>query len=590
MKLSKIYSNSNSFKEIIFNDGFNVVFGDIRRDDNDDNEKVSEHCIGKTSLVYLIDFLLLKQDKKGSFFNKNKDIFKGWVFFLEIKLNDGKYLTIRRSIDDCTKVSLKEHFSHNQNFINENIWDFENFSINAKDEKQNAKHILENNYLKFDINNTFTFRSFLSYLLRTQDDYRDVFKLNKFRGSDRNWKPALFNLLGFDYKNLIKKYDLDDIIEIDKKEIKKIFNNDNEIYEIRAAIEAKELEKNDLQKNIDNFNFYNKEQNINFSLVDNIENSISKLNKEEYILNSRINQIKKTLDSKNNVSIDMDQIKELFEEIKISFPDNLLQDYSNVIEFSLQITQEREKYLKEELTESQEKQKCILQDLKKFDIERANILSVLKEKNTFIKYKKYQQDLIDIENEIFTYKKKLEFIDSVDKYRYDLERNQDKLKNISDIIKGELSSFNDNFINIKRIFQDIYKKTFDYTALLIIRPNKNNNIDFETSVLGFKQNLTGKADGHTSTMILCAAFVLSILVNYYQKSFFRFAYHDGIMESWGDRHKINFINLVREYCEKYKIQYIISCIKSDIPADFEFKKEEIIITLSNENRLFGIDF
>ena len=58
MKLSKIYSNKSSFKAIIFNEGFNVVYGDVK---DSKTNKVQEHNLGKTTLIHLIDFLLLKK-------------------------------------------------------------------------------------------------------------------------------------------------------------------------------------------------------------------------------------------------------------------------------------------------------------------------------------------------------------------------------------------------------------------------------------------------------------------------------------------------------------------------------------------------
>lgn len=102
--------------------------------------------------------------------------------------------------------------------------------------------------------------------------------------------------------------------------------------------------------------------------------------------------------------------------------------------------------------------------------------------------------------------------------------------------------------------------------------------------------LTGKGDCYTSTKILCASFVLAILIHYSTKSLFRFAYHDGILESWGDNQKIYFIELIRSYCKEFDIQYVISLIKSDIPRNFKIEDQEIIRTLSGDNRLFGFQF
>ena len=63
MKLSKIYANNSQFKTIIFNEGFNIVYGDVEDVVDKTTNKVQEHNLGKTSLINLIDFLLLKKPK-----------------------------------------------------------------------------------------------------------------------------------------------------------------------------------------------------------------------------------------------------------------------------------------------------------------------------------------------------------------------------------------------------------------------------------------------------------------------------------------------------------------------------------------------
>lgn len=595
MKLSKIYANNQKFKPIVFNDGFNVVLANIDNEIDEDTGKVQEHNLGKTSLVYLIDFLLLKGCDKNNFFGKlkNKEKFSDWIFFLEIKLNNGEYLTIRRAVDPNAKISFKKHFLKHQDYNNEVNWDYLDLSINTKDKEKNPKNILEKEYLQFDINTDFSYRNFLSYLLRTQNDYQDVFKLNKFRGKDKDWKPSLFKLLGFDASYLQKKYELDIEIKDEKKYIKKLrqkHETDNEIYKIKAAIEAKEIEKKELKKEIDDFNFYKKEKNINFDLVRNIEDKISKLNKENYILTHNIEQIKKSLDTENVPTLQMNEIKKIFEEATIFFPDNLSKNYKDVLNFSQQITRERKKYLKEELAELQAKQKQIDTSLKDLDRQRRKNLSFLKERDTFVKFKKYQEELAKIESDVIIYHQKLEGAKTIESYQKSIDDAKDEIKKLSNAIKEEIDKDNSDYQKIRKIFQEIYKETFEYTALLTVEPSKTGNVNFETSVLNMSQDVTGKGDGYTSTKVLCASFVLAVLAHYSAESFFRFAYHDGILESWGDNHKIHFINLVRDYCRKYGIQYIISLIKSDIPNGFKLQDKEIIRILSKGDKLFGDEF
>jgi uncharacterized protein YydD (DUF2326 family) len=199
--------------------------------------------------------------------------------------------------------------------------------------------------------------------------------------------------------------------------------------------------------------------------------------------------------------------------------------------------------------------------------------------------------LVQIENQIFAYKQKLEGSQLINTYGESIEKLMQKIKIASDEIKQEITNDSNDYQEIRKLFQDIYKEIFEYTALLIVEPNKVGNVEFETSVLNQSQDLTSKADGYTSTKVLCLSFVLSILIHYSTKSFYRFAYLDGLIESWGDGHKMKFIKLIREYCKKTGIQFTMSLIKSDIPHQgFSFEEKEVVRTLSKNDELFGFEF
>jgi len=105
MIFCKIYSNlENQFHNIEFHDGLNVILAEIS-----DKTKSEEdtHNLGKTLLISIIDFLLLKGIGKKSKFFLTKGGFEKQVFFAELKLNNGKYLIIRRGVDNPTKISFK---------------------------------------------------------------------------------------------------------------------------------------------------------------------------------------------------------------------------------------------------------------------------------------------------------------------------------------------------------------------------------------------------------------------------------------------------------------------------------------------------
>ena len=84
MKLIKIFSDGQ-FKNVKFNEGYNVVLATI----HDKENKKDTHNLGKTSLLVVIDFLLLSTFTKKSPILANP-IFSTQTFFLELLLNSGK--------------------------------------------------------------------------------------------------------------------------------------------------------------------------------------------------------------------------------------------------------------------------------------------------------------------------------------------------------------------------------------------------------------------------------------------------------------------------------------------------------------------
>jgi uncharacterized protein YydD (DUF2326 family) len=105
VRLVRLYSNQPElFEPVVFNDGFSVVLGEIRVPENRD---LDTHNLGKSTLAQLIDFCLMKGRNPEFFLFKHEARFAAFKFFLEVRLPDGNYLTIGRSVATSSKMDLK---------------------------------------------------------------------------------------------------------------------------------------------------------------------------------------------------------------------------------------------------------------------------------------------------------------------------------------------------------------------------------------------------------------------------------------------------------------------------------------------------
>ena len=588
MKLSQLYANK-SFKDIVFNDGLNLVLAKVTK--KLDLTKDS-HNLGKTTLIAVIDFLLLKQLNDEHIFKKYQDKFSGYIFYLEILLNTGLYLTIKRSIETPTKISFKST-KISLNLLNEEVWDHSNLPF----EKTEATL---NEYLSFDVLKRWDYRKSVTYFLRSQKDYNDVFQLSKFtKGKDVDWKPFMFDLLGFDGNLLIEKYDADSKISEQKifiNSLKSKFSVDTEeVDKIKGAIDLKKAEQKELQEQIDSFNFYQQERKLNKELVEDVERQIAEFNSIEYNLEFDLDKTRESFSHK--ISFSIEQLKHIYEETKIFFPGNLVKDYKELEVFNRKITEERNKYLEEKVIQLSIQLKSVRQNLQQYDEKRNRILSVLQDKDSFRKFKSYQIDLTKVEGEISRLDEKLKSIDKIGILNEATTKINQHLEQLIKEINAQVVS-NDNKIypDIRRIFHNIFKYIFNVPAIIFIRQNAQGNVEFKVEVT--KENevdITAAGKGNTYQKMLCISFDLAVLVAYHKNSFYRFVYHDGALEGLDNRKKITFIKIVRDYCVKYNLQYIFTAIEDDIPDDIlkSFEPKEICLSLNDsgeKGKLFEFSF
>lgn len=594
MKISKIYCNESFiFNPIEFKEGLNVIYAKVTRPKDATKDS---HNLGKTLLIHLIDFLLLKGFSKGHFLYDNKNIFDKYTFFLELRTNKGIYVTIRREVAKNTKICLQTHNEGYQDYsqVPTEQWEHAELPLSK------AKNVL-NNFLDLSDIHPWDYRKGCGYFLRTQNDYQDVFQLSRFAiGKHSEWKPFMAKLLGFDHTPIEKKYEIDEQIS-GKQQLRESSKDvsivDTKDYDrIKGTLEIKRAEVLQAHQEIEKFDFYKEDMRYNTELVEKIEDEISELNERLYTIDYEISKLRESL--KVNVKFDLGKVQSVFKEAQIIFPESVRKSYEQLVDFNRRLSTDRGMRLTERVEELSSERAGIVRKLQELSQRRSDILSVIQDTDSLRKFRKLQKTLVSRETEIARLETVLEQLDkvtSIDKSIRELLTERDGYVESTEIM---IRKGNPLYQSVRDKFNSIIKTILNLPAVISITTNREGNIEFKANIFESESSsiTTSEDKGTSYRRLLCCAFDMALLYAHRKGSFYRFVYHDGVFEGLDNRKKVLLLKVVRELCEIERMQYILTVIDADIPRDISdkpipFAPNEIILNLfegEDKGRLFRI--
>ena len=562
----------------------NVVMAEIRLPENRGKDT---HNLGKTTLGRLLDFgFLAKRDPKFFLF-KHSDLFKEFIFFLEIELEDASFVTIQRSVKEATKISFKRHQAGHQDLSGLALteWDHVNMPF------ERARELLDG-VLDWRAIKPWAYRKGLGYLLRSQDDFRDVFHLRKFAAAHSDWKPFLAHVLGFDAQLIVEHYEKEE--QLSKKQaIAQTIKNElggsiEDISKIEGILLLKQKEAEKKQTLLDAFDFRTQDKDSTKQLVDDIDVKIASLNAERYSYNQTKKKIISSLEE-DQILFNPDEAQRLFEEAGVLFKGQIKKDFQQLIDFNRAITDERRGYLQEEREEVEAELKRINAELNFLGKKRSEMLSFLSETDIFGKYKQVSDEMVILRADITSLERQRGFLHRLQELRKEIRALTEERGNLQAQIEANVEKQNSDqdslFSAIRVFFNEIVEEVIDRKALLSVSPNQLGHLEFKAEILDESGNATSADLGHTYRKLLCIAFDLAVLRAHLDEKYPRFVYHDGVFESLDDRKKENLLAIIRRYAE-LGLQPIITLIDSDLPVRAGdqpvFSSDEIVITLHDE--------
>lgn len=583
LKLIKLYSNkAEIFPEIEFHDGLNVVYASVTKKAHD---KRTSHSLGKTLLAELIDYMLIKNAGK-EFFLREKMVFEDFEFCLEIQTDKNLFVTVKRPTNGKISIYTSQ--------VRTNVLTKTNFSVVGNSLGIEAARSKLDGIFRLAVvkESLGYFRKGLRYCIRRQEEFLHIFKAKNINEKDKDWKPYLCGLLGINPDLVAGKYNTRDVINrlnTAIKELEVLGTPQQAASAVEAEISRLEKSAGAMADQLKAFSFQKIDQEITHELVDDVGSKIAQLNQDIFAVEQRLADINESLTAE--FDYDISQIRELFESITIHLPEQLVRKFDDLVELNKKMTHGR----KEHLEKAKEKllTRITLLNASRFELNnrQRELSNMLIEKEAFQKFRLLQSRLSGEESKIAVLQERLKQMDSAAELKNRLNASTREEEELTEkLLVNARPSANQVIKNINGIFGELIKDILGIDAYFYLSINKEGNPHFQT---GISDN-TSVDKGHSFNKVMAACFDVALLTHYSDSQYYRFAYHDGLLESLEDRVKLRLIDSWRVLAERNKLQLIITVLDTDIPENEQgskvyFKPHEIIRELNdkgNEGRLF----
>ena len=474
----------------------------------------------------------------------------------------------------------------------EDQWDHPDLS------RDDAVRLLDG-WLDLNILKPYDYRKAITYFLRAQGDYGDELQLQEFQaGKDRDWKPFVAHLFGFNETPVLRKYELDDDITKLRDQLaarqSEVQFNESQLPEVSARLAVLQQQVTESEQALDGFQFDDEERRMMKDLVESVEVEVAEINDRIYNIRYDINQINGALSHKDK--FDLSEVEQIFKETGIHFSEQLKRSYEDLVSFNHQVTLERNAALRTRQKTLMGEERELTERKAVLDSEREQKLRVLRDTDTFEKFKALQSNLSHERAQIVyleEQRKKLEYVADLARQVREAERDRGR---VVDEIKAMVARPSPVFERFSATFNSYCLRVLNHEGLFYFRVNKHDNFDYSVglSLPGKTGTVSSQSEGTSYKKLICALFDLALLKVYEVTPFFHFVYHDGVLEGLDNRKKMALLEVVREQTSNKRLQYIFSMIDSDMPRNasgerLEFPTSEVVLRLHDDGtngRLF----
>lgn len=551
MKLIKLFSNKDSFHSIEFNrEGLSLILGK-QKDPNKKNETKTYNGVGKSLVIFLINFCL------GS--DKNTELerkLQGWSFSLEFE-NLGKDYLVTRNVD-------------NQNSVT--------FNGKQMKLKEYRDYLGKEVFLLEEPKPFLGFRPLICRFIRPQKQsyikYDQIYKETKpFENL-----ISIGYLLGLDYDLINDKRDI--YVKLDEvSKLQKTIRNDPVFKEFFTKDFSVEIEKKDLEESIEKLendlqkfkvaeNYHNIEKN-----ADEVKRELDNLRNNLILTNNSIESINFSLKERDDIS--PEKVETLYNEININLPNLVKKKLNDVSNFHKLLIENRRKRLFAEKRELEKKRKLLEEQI----FEKSNNFDYLLE---YLSTYRALDEFVELNNYISSLKIRLQKYYEYDKLIDELNHR----KQVLNISFAEQNKYAEDYLTeneehteqIITTFRNFSRKFYDNKpGGITIKNNTNKNqIRFDLKV----DIQDDTSDGINQVKIFCFDMLLLALK---ENHFVEFLLHDSRLYSGMDpRQRAVLFQTAFQFCKENNTQYIATVNQDEIDSIKDILSSDDFIKIFNE--------
>lgn len=577
-----IYSRNEEkvLKQYTFNKtGLNIILGDKKDDSNG---------AGKTSMVESIRTLLGAKIPKD-FEHRTNIIEADIMLVLEVKKNDDVIIYLSRIISDPKYGYVKYGGDLNFNIDN---W----VRLKDTDYKKETEKIFikEDNQLEHP-----SFNSLREYIIRDEKVGFGDICLSSGRRAINNYfiLNYLFLIDGKAEKDILELKNRQEELDKKLKIIETLSGNIIDIQIRKNKIEEELKELIDISKRL------NVNKNIDLSKTDYQE-----LKKEYNDISSKIIKLESIKEQyEENINIlkgnvekirELDDVKKFYSQVIEYFPDKLVKNYGEVLDYYEFMVESRGKFFGEKI-------KKVSNMLEKVQVKKSELEEKINKKLDVLKSTTVIEDINNIIEKIN--EKNLELADA--KLKIEQYSQKETLKNDINNLKQEIIKQT----NIKNEIFNTYKETINkaisrFNEIVGVTYNESGILQFEFNNGTNKNDSTGRVkiacsildeNSHGKTYMKINMFDLTWLIQRVENdACLQFLVHDGAYVKPDDKQAKNrLLTYVDEYLtKKGRGQYFVTLNIDELESDDieAFKNAKKVIAQlgkeKNEDRFMGIKY